>query len=336
MYRKATVQGTVSDERRHAQEKSVVRSSPTLDARRPRHRTFVRQLTVNQASNEIMPSHSDIFDQQRDDWHTDPQVAFDAWLAKQEFRASSAGVYRAQWGLFLEWLKAKRTNLHSVERPAIEQFVAQLEIRRPQRMRYLRLIERVLDHVREIEWRRRTRLASSRRMAKRHGARRAKTNRPAFSRMANALAGRPSVCADRGCRPDSVGVSVATGRCRRVSGRWRENGGSGSLTVVAIARGRPAYRRRRRIPRLSGKRGSPPSPSHSSTTGSANARRSDSPATCYFPAAPPGARCTRPPCCARSTRSSRHRASLRRGCASKSADAAQHLRSRSVRKWDRP
>jgi integrase len=98
-----------------------------------------------------MPSHSDIFDQQRDDWHTDPQVAFDAWLAKQEFRASSAGVYRAQWGLFLEWLKAKRTNLRTVERPAIEQFVAQLEIRRPQRVRYLRLIERVLDHVREIE-----------------------------------------------------------------------------------------------------------------------------------------------------------------------------------------
>jgi site-specific recombinase XerD len=98
-----------------------------------------------------MPNTSDLFDQQRADWQADPQAAFDAWLAQQEFRASSAEVYRAQWGNFLEWLRAKRTTLQTVQRPVIEQFVSQLDIRRPQRMRYLRLIERVLDHVREIE-----------------------------------------------------------------------------------------------------------------------------------------------------------------------------------------
>ncbi|CDY75139.1 Probable integrase/recombinase protein [Caballeronia glathei] len=98
-----------------------------------------------------MPNTTDIFDQQRADWQSNPQIAFDAWLAQQEFRTSSAEVYRAQWGLFLEWLKAKRTTLHSVQRPTIEEFVTQLNIRRPQRVRYLRLIERVLDHVREIE-----------------------------------------------------------------------------------------------------------------------------------------------------------------------------------------
>jgi site-specific recombinase XerD len=98
-----------------------------------------------------MPNTSDLFDQQRSDWQADPQAAFDAWLAQQQFRASSAEVYRAQWGNFLEWLRAKRTTLQTVERPVIEQFVSQLEIRRTQRMRYLRLIERVLDHVREIE-----------------------------------------------------------------------------------------------------------------------------------------------------------------------------------------
>lgn len=56
-----------------------------------------------------------------------------------------------QWGNFLEWLSAKATTLHTVQRPVIEQFVTQLDIRRPQRMRYLRLIERVLDHIREVE-----------------------------------------------------------------------------------------------------------------------------------------------------------------------------------------
>ncbi len=108
-------------------------------------------MSICQALSNTMPNTSDLFDQQRADWQADPQAAFDAWLAQQQFRASSADVYRAQWGNFLEWLRAKRTTLQTVQRPVIEQFVSQLDIRRPQRMRYLRLIERVLDHVREIE-----------------------------------------------------------------------------------------------------------------------------------------------------------------------------------------
>ncbi|MFK4445029.1 site-specific recombinase XerD [Caballeronia udeis] len=92
-----------------------------------------------------------IFDHTRANWYADPRSAFDSWMAKQAFKASSADVYRAQWGLFLEWLTVKRVDLRTVDRLAIEQFVTQLEIRKPQRIRYLRLIERVLDHVREIE-----------------------------------------------------------------------------------------------------------------------------------------------------------------------------------------
>jgi len=94
---------------------------------------------------------TDLFDQQRDDWRRDPRIAFDAWLANQNFRASSAEVYRAQWGLFLDWLKVRKKSLTTVDTPTIADFVASLEIRKPQRVRYLRLIERVLDHVREIE-----------------------------------------------------------------------------------------------------------------------------------------------------------------------------------------
>jgi integrase len=93
----------------------------------------------------------DLFDQVREDWRRDPRIAFDAWLAKQNFRRSSAEVYQAQWGLFLDWLAVRQKNLSSVDTPAIADFVAGLAIRKPQRVRYLRLIERVLDHVREIE-----------------------------------------------------------------------------------------------------------------------------------------------------------------------------------------
>jgi site-specific recombinase XerD len=96
-------------------------------------------------------SSGDLFDREREDWLRDPAVAFDAWLASQQFRVSSAQVYRAQWGLFLEWLQARHTTLATVDRRSIADFVAGLSIRKPQRARYLRLIERVLDHVRSIE-----------------------------------------------------------------------------------------------------------------------------------------------------------------------------------------
>ncbi|CAH2922375.1 MAG: Probable integrase/recombinase protein [uncultured Paraburkholderia sp.] len=94
---------------------------------------------------------TDLFDQQREDWRRDPHIAFDAWLAKQHFRRSSAQVYQAQWCVFLEWLAARGKSLVNVDTHAIADFAAGLEVRKPQRVRYLRLIERVLDHVREVE-----------------------------------------------------------------------------------------------------------------------------------------------------------------------------------------
>jgi site-specific recombinase XerD len=94
---------------------------------------------------------TDLFDRERQDWLINPNIAFDAWLAKQNFRNSSADVYRAQWGLFLDWLQVRHKNLVTVDMQSIAEFVGGLSIRKPQRARYLRLIERVLDHVREIE-----------------------------------------------------------------------------------------------------------------------------------------------------------------------------------------
>ncbi|MCP3726963.1 site-specific integrase [Paraburkholderia sp. CNPSo 3272] len=96
-------------------------------------------------------SSRDLFDQQRQDWQCDPVAAFDAWLASQDLRRSSAEVYRVQWGRFLEWLALRRKTIATVDTGTIAEFVASLDVKKPQRLRYLRLIERVLDHVREIE-----------------------------------------------------------------------------------------------------------------------------------------------------------------------------------------
>ncbi|QGZ63825.1 tyrosine-type recombinase/integrase [Paraburkholderia acidisoli] len=96
-------------------------------------------------------SSRDLFDQRRADWQRDPVGAFDAWLVSQDLRRSSADVYRVQWGRFLEWLALKRKTIMTVDTGTIAEFVASLEVKKPQRLRYLRLIERVLDHIREIE-----------------------------------------------------------------------------------------------------------------------------------------------------------------------------------------
>ena len=69
---------------------------------------------------------TDLFDQEREDWRRDPQIAFDAWLAKQHFRRSSAEVYQAQWGLFLDWLAVRQKSLVTVDTQTIAEFVGGL------------------------------------------------------------------------------------------------------------------------------------------------------------------------------------------------------------------
>ena len=46
------------------------------------------------------PEETDLFDRGASDWIVSPEAAFDAWLAMQDYRRSSADVYRAQWGAF--------------------------------------------------------------------------------------------------------------------------------------------------------------------------------------------------------------------------------------------
>ena len=97
------------------------------------------------------PEEKDLFDRGSSDWIASPETAFDAWLAMQDYRRSSADVYRAQWGAFLTWLRTHQKNLATVDTASIAHFVGELPIRKTQRMRYLRLIERVLDHIRRTE-----------------------------------------------------------------------------------------------------------------------------------------------------------------------------------------
>jgi site-specific recombinase XerD len=93
----------------------------------------------------------DLFSRSKRDWLADPRAAFDAWLAHQGFKSSSAQTYRAQWGNFLDWLAERRIELDKTNKRTVGRFVATLSIRRPQRQRYLRIIERVFDEMRQSE-----------------------------------------------------------------------------------------------------------------------------------------------------------------------------------------
>ena len=55
-------------------------------------------------------------------------------------------------GARFSWMHAHQKNLATVDTATIANFVGELPIRKTQRMRYLRLIERVLDHIRRTEY----------------------------------------------------------------------------------------------------------------------------------------------------------------------------------------
>ncbi|WP_347558229.1 tyrosine-type recombinase/integrase [Robbsia sp. KACC 23696] len=80
-------------------------------------------------------------------WYADPRAAFDAWMSLQRFRSSSILVYRAQWHHFLDWLAARGRTLRGAEPALIDEFAATIDVKRQQRARYLRIMERVFDDM---------------------------------------------------------------------------------------------------------------------------------------------------------------------------------------------
>lgn len=91
--------------------------------------------------------HTDLFNQSSADWVADPRRTFDAWLSARHFRGSSADVYRAQWNHFLDWLNDRGRTLLNTEPSLIDEFAATLDVKRQQRARYLRIMERVFDDM---------------------------------------------------------------------------------------------------------------------------------------------------------------------------------------------
>jgi len=109
----------------------------------------------------------DLFKPNPPEWDANPRQTFDHWVSQQagrgtstRIRISSAEVYRAQWGRFVDWIEQKSIKLSQVDASHVSAFLDSLSPgqspeeklvnNRPQRDRYRRLIQRVLaDLIRD-------------------------------------------------------------------------------------------------------------------------------------------------------------------------------------------
>lgn len=92
-----------------------------------------------------------LFTKGKADWKHQPLIAFDAWLVDAGMNPNSCTVYRAMWARYLSWAQERRLDITEMSKENLEAFLDSMRIRRQQRERYHRLIERVMDDMHSRE-----------------------------------------------------------------------------------------------------------------------------------------------------------------------------------------
>ncbi|GAB2940843.1 tyrosine-type recombinase/integrase [Aquaspirillum soli] len=96
----------------------------------------------------MMPSDNhDLFAQSYQDWLNNPVLAFHSWLNRQDLKSNSATVYHAMWRKFIEWTASKEIAFAQIEARHIAWFLDENGLQKHHRYRYIRLIERVFEHL---------------------------------------------------------------------------------------------------------------------------------------------------------------------------------------------
>lgn len=89
----------------------------------------------------------DLFDADLATWRTQPERAFDGWLAHHGFGHGTAVVYRSMWGKLLRWSGEQGLLPLSWSAGQIADFLDAQNLHKTHRYRYARLIERVFQHL---------------------------------------------------------------------------------------------------------------------------------------------------------------------------------------------
>ncbi len=95
----------------------------------------------------ITTDDHDLFAQNYQDWLNDPVLAFHSWLNRQDLKSNSATVYHAMWRKFVEWTASKDIAFDHIEAKHIAWFLDENGLQKHHRYRYIRLIERVFEHL---------------------------------------------------------------------------------------------------------------------------------------------------------------------------------------------
>ncbi len=81
------------------------------------------------------------------DWENDPLACFEGWLAMNGMSLESAKVYRFMWGKFARWMHDHDLGFARIRSSHIEQFLDDAGLTKQHRYRYVRLIERIYQHL---------------------------------------------------------------------------------------------------------------------------------------------------------------------------------------------
>lgn len=96
----------------------------------------------------VPPARSEaLFDADLATWRTQPERAFDGWLAHHGFGHGTAVVYRSMWGKLLRWSGEQGLLPLTWSAGQIADFLDAQNLHKTHRYRYARLIERVFQHL---------------------------------------------------------------------------------------------------------------------------------------------------------------------------------------------
>lgn len=80
-------------------------------------------------------------------WERDPLKSFEDWLSQKKMSLNSAKVYSFMWGKFSRWRESHHLDMAHVRSTHIEHFLDDAGLTKHHRYRYVRLIERVYQHL---------------------------------------------------------------------------------------------------------------------------------------------------------------------------------------------
>jgi len=93
-----------------------------------------------------MTTDLDMFDSPAN-WASDPINAFDAWLSSQKPALSTHKVRMSMWNKFIRYLKKNNISIIQCEAKHLNGFITAAKLEKEQGWRYVKLIERVYDHL---------------------------------------------------------------------------------------------------------------------------------------------------------------------------------------------